>query len=80
MGNGLNVFFSSIEKGYSWKWENALCEGPDLNRRTPAGMDPESHRVPKFSNYVNDFSQWFRTKNLSPGYSRAITNYLKKYL
>jgi len=43
-------------------------------------MDPESHRVPKFSNYVNDFSQWFRTKNLSPGYSRAITNYLKKYL
>ncbi len=42
MGNGLNVFFSSVEKGYSWKWENALCEGPDLNRRTPAGMDPES--------------------------------------
>ena len=43
-------------------------------------MDPESHWIPKFSTYVNDFFQWFRTKNLSPGYSRAITNYLNKYL
>ena len=42
MGNGLSIYFLSIEKGYSWKWGNTVCGGPDSNRRTPSGMDPES--------------------------------------
>ena len=42
MGNGLSIYFSSVEKGNSWKWENTVCGGPDSNRRTPSGMDPES--------------------------------------
>jgi intergrase/recombinase len=62
------------------KNKNTICGGPDLNRRTPTGMEPESQQIPKFLTYMKDFSQWLKTKNLSPGYSRALTNYLGKYL
>ena len=30
MGNGLSIYFSSVEKGNSWKWGNAVCGGPSV--------------------------------------------------
>ena len=42
MGNRLSIYFLSVENGYSWKWENTKCGGPDSNRRTPAETDLES--------------------------------------
>ena len=51
-----------------------------MNPRIPTEPDPQSPRIPKFSTRVNDFLQWLRTKNLSPRYTKDITNYLRKYL
>ena len=88
MGNGLSVYFSSIERGYSWKWENSVCRGWDLNPRIPTEPDPQSgafdqSRQPlqvyadDFNSYLSFFLPWiFRQFSTAPFGQNAKASYI----
>jgi intergrase/recombinase len=57
-----------------------LCDGRDLNPRTPTRLDPESVLLPSYNSVYNEFESWLKNQNFSDDYRISVINYIKKFI